>query len=66
MNEEPYFPQRKVDWFKPSTEVEIGSNASPLDFLYAVFRNNDLPLTTRMRAAEAAALAQPLNERGRG
>ncbi len=36
-------------------KVVVGPNASPLDFLYAVFRNNDLPLTTRMRAAEAAA-----------
>jgi hypothetical protein len=34
--------------------VEIGLNAEPLDFLYAVFRNPALPLSVRMKAAADA------------
>jgi hypothetical protein len=35
--------------------VELGPEAEPLDLLYAVFRNPDLPLQMRMTAAKEAA-----------
>jgi hypothetical protein len=47
--------ERRTAALYAAPKVEVEPNASPLDFLYAVFRNNDLPLITRMRAAEAAA-----------
>jgi len=40
--------------YTPPT-VTVGEEATPLDFLYAVFRNNELPLSMRMKAAEAVA-----------
>jgi hypothetical protein len=35
--------------------VQVGENATPLQFLCAVYRNAGLPLHTRLRAATAAA-----------
>ncbi len=39
----------------PESEVAVPANASPLDFLCAVFRDTGQPMARRMRAAEAAA-----------
>jgi len=39
---------------KDPEAIEIAPNANSLDLLQAVYRNNDLPLHTRMRAAMAA------------
>lgn len=39
----------------PESEVALPANASPLDFLCAVFRDTGQPMARRMRAAEAAA-----------
>jgi hypothetical protein len=47
---------RSVRVFKAEkSTVEVGPDATPLDLFYAVFRNNSLPLQTRLRAAECAA-----------
>jgi hypothetical protein len=40
--------------------VSLGQDAEPLDFLYAVFRNPNLPLSVRMKAAaDALPFAHP-------
>jgi hypothetical protein len=43
------------DDYRRREVVEVGPEATPLDLFYAVFRNNSLPLQTRLRAAECAA-----------
>ncbi len=39
---------------EPSAEVVVTPDASPLDFLCAVYRDPGQPMARRMRAAEAA------------
>jgi hypothetical protein len=36
-------------------EITLGPDAEPMDLFYLVMRNNALPLSTRMRAAERIA-----------
>jgi integrase len=40
---------------RPRAEIELGPDAEPMDLFYLVMRNNTLPLSTRMRAAERIA-----------
>jgi hypothetical protein len=41
-------------------EIEVASDATPLEFLAAVYRNRAVPLSVRMRAAiEAAPYVHP-------
>jgi hypothetical protein len=44
--------ERREEFQRPT--VEMGPEAGSLDFFRAVYRNEALPLSTRMRAAEAA------------
>jgi len=39
----------------PEPELDLGPNATPLDFFCAVFRDPAQPMPRRMRAAEGAA-----------
>jgi len=39
----------------PEPELDLGPNATPLDFFCAVFRDPTQPMSRRMRAAEGAA-----------
>jgi hypothetical protein len=42
-----------MDYVEPE-EMEVAADASPLDFLQAVYRDNRQPMPRRMKAAEAA------------
>ena len=47
------------------TVVEVPADATPLDFLCAVYRDSGQPMPRRMRAAEAALKdAKPQSENG--
>src|SRR5262249_48147548 len=41
-------------WIETEEDQVLPPNASPLDFLMAVVRDDELPLSTRIRAATAA------------
>jgi hypothetical protein len=43
------------DEVRRKPEIELGPDAEPMDLFYLVMRNNSLPLSTRMRAAERIA-----------
>jgi hypothetical protein len=45
---------RRIDALR-KPEMELGPDAEPMDLFYLVMRNNALPLSTRMRAAEKIA-----------
>lgn len=48
------------DLTKPPTEIEVATDAAPLDFLQAVYRNPNVALQLRMKAAiEAAQYVHP-------
>jgi hypothetical protein len=50
------FPEMKYEVReRPKTEITLGPEAEPMDLFYLVMRNNSLPLSTRMRAAEKIA-----------
>ena len=45
---------------KPQSEIEISANATPLDFLQAVYRSATQPMQRRLQAAiEAAQFVHP-------
>ena len=54
-----FLERESAELYSPPT-VAAGADTTPLDFLYAVFRNPNLPLSVRMKAAaDALPFAHP-------